>query len=98
MSAGLRKAGGPPKGTKTRSKIDFGKNSPASKAELVEELARRLETRENNDPGRHLFYAALLFVATHPNRTATASQLQRALCIGSGQANKLCSGLYVELR
>ena len=67
-------------------------------ASLVEALDKvlRARVRDNgkprNDPGRHLFYAALLYLAQKaPPHEARSGDLKSDLGIGKGQLQKLCT-------
>jgi DNA-binding NtrC family response regulator len=58
--------------------------------QLVSELDAALRKRRKNNPGRHLFYGALLFVAQKDPPEAGSGDLRRALSIKSGHVNTLC--------
>jgi DNA-binding NtrC family response regulator len=61
--------------------------------QLVEKLNEALWARPKNNPGRHLFYAALIFVAQKKPPEAGSADLRRSLCIESGHVNALCSAM-----
>ena len=73
-----------------------------SAASLVDSLDKALRKRKksgksSNDPGRHLFFAALVHLAGKPVRTVGSTELQAALGIQPTQMNKLCQDFSAAL-
>ena len=71
--------------------------------ELVGKLEDLLMQRKRGDkpvnaPGRHLFYAALLFIAEKPDHQATSGELKEALKIGRAHVHTLCVSMTDTFR